>query len=132
MELYSKPSSYQFNHEELNLIREYMNTKRKDYRVKYGFYEKTLKNLPIIFIIDSAVHSPRKSGVENKWKIICDRPIFDIEFEEVIENFGTNKRRFQVWYYRDIETLIEDDKKYELQTPEKFIQECRLKQYCKN
>lgn len=131
MNLYSMPASYKFSKEELQIIREHLTKKRERYFVKYGFYKNTLKNLPIVVIIDQDNNAPRKSGVEVKWEMIAKRPISDLEFEELIENFGTQKRRFICWYYKDIEGLIDDDLKYKIETPEKFIQECLFRKYTK-
>lgn len=131
-ELYSMPASRKFNPIELIVIREELQRERHEYVAKYGFYKKkSSRNAYIVFIIDLAAHSPRKSGVENNWEIICKRPICDIEFEEFVENYGCDTRRFKVWHYRDIEHLIEEDWKYELQTPEVFINECKKRGYTK-
>ena len=128
-ELFSKPTTYKFNKEELDFIK----TKivREHYLIKYAFYRKvSSKKCYVTFIIDSYHCSPRRSGVENNWEIICTRPISDIEFDEIIENFGCNIKRFQVFNYKTIEFLIMEDLKYNIQTPQKFIDECMKRGYC--
>lgn len=125
MNLYCKPHTYKFNDKELKAIRSELKKRRDWYVVKYGFYKKnSKKGAQIAFIIDSYKNSPRKSGVENQWEIFCERELTNIEFEEIVQNFGTNKRRFQVWYYKTIKALIDDDKKYNIDTPKDFVKEC--------
>jgi hypothetical protein len=104
--------------------------KKSDFKIRYGFYRGvSSKGLQIAFVIDSMPNSPRRSGVENKWEIICTREISNIEYDEEIENYGCNVHRFKVFYYRDIGKLIEDDKKYYVTTPENFVKECIRRGY---
>ncbi len=132
MELYSKPASYKFSIEELSFIKKHLKEKRHKYRIRYAFYnKKSFKGKQIAFIIDSN-YNGRKSGVENNWEYFSEREISNIEFQEIVENFGTNKRRFEVWYYKNIEALIEDDKKYNIDTPVEFIKECKKRNYSGN
>jgi hypothetical protein len=128
-ELYAKPPSYKFNKEELKFIEKSLKNERHRYKIKYAFYnKKSGKGKYICFIIDSS-NGNRKSGIENNWEYFAERSISDIEFREVIENYGTNHRRFQVWYYKSIQSLIEDDLKYHIETPIKFVQECIKRGY---
>ena len=101
-----------------------------NYLAKYAFYKKKSgKGLQIEFIIDQMPYSPRRSAAENQWKVICERSLTKYEKFEM----DTNKpnRRFLVWHYEDIDTLIEDDKKYGVETPKKFIEECKKRGYVK-
>ena len=127
-ELYAKPSSYKFNDEELKFIKRF--EKKSDFLIKYGFYRKISNNgCQIAFIIDQAPNSPRRSGVENNWDIFCSRPISTIEYDEMIQNYGMNKKRFLVFYYDNIDYLIYEDLKYNVKTPEDFVKECFNRKY---
>lgn len=129
-ELYSMPANRKFNPLELNVIREELKKERSGYVIKYAFYRKhSSKGAYVAFIIDQSANAVRKSGVENNWEVFSKRPISDIEFEEMVENYGCNIQRFKVWYYRDIEALIQDDLKYNIITPERFVDECRKRGY---
>ena len=130
-ELYSAPTDKPLAQEDVDFLIKYINEyDRKDYCIRYSFYKKDSRyNAYIAFTIDSMAHSPRKSGVENMWEIFCTRPICDIEVEEEAQNWGCGKRRFKTFYYKDIETLIEEDLKYGINTPQKFIDECKKRGY---
>lgn len=131
LELYSKPIKEQFTESELKEIRE-MEPKEK-YKIRYAFYKPdSFKKLFIVFIIDSNCLAYRKSGVEVKWETICRREISELEYVEVLQNFGANNRRFQVWYYKDIEHLIEEDLKYGVTTPKEFVDACIKRGYTMN
>jgi len=121
MELYNKKEP--FTKEEYNFVKKYLTPKRSSYKCYYAFYRKKSK-YPIMFIIDSDYFAPRKSGVMNHWEIICTRDISDIEFEEIIQNFGCNNRRFQSWNYNSPLMVQNEDMKYNVKTPEAFLVEC--------
>lgn len=123
LELWKKPSSYKFNQEELKSIKEHI--RKNSYKAKYAIYKPvSSKDIYIGFFIDSEPYSVRKSGIENNWNFICERDITNIEYQELIANFGTNKRRFIVYQYKYIEQLIMDDNKYNIRTPEIFVEKC--------
>ena len=104
--------------------------KKNHWKVKYAFYNKNSpKNRYVAFIIDSLPNSPRRSGVENNWEIICERELTNFEYEEQIQNWGCNNRRFNVYYYDCIERLQRDDKKYHFETPEKYVKEAKKRGY---
>ena len=129
-ELYGKDRKQQFSPEEKEFLISYIKEKRNEYIGKYCIYNKhSYKNAYVQFTIDQNAHASRRSAVENAYTVICTRPLCDIELEEMAENWGTHTRRFVTWNYRDIESLIEDDLKYDIQTPEKFIAECRKRGY---
>lgn len=117
----SNKKNVRFSLTELNFIKKHH--RRSDYNCMYVIYKKESKH-PIGFVIDSIVNSPRRSGVMNNWDVICTRPISDLEWEEVCQNFGCNNRRFQVWWYNSIESLKYEDSLYSIKTPEVFIEEC--------
>lgn len=128
LDLYSKPKEYKFTPKEIKFIKKHL--PKHSFRVKYALYnKKSSKGLQIAFIIDTMPYQSRKSGVENYWTYICDRPITNIEYDELIENYGMNNRRFKVWYYKHIEMLILEDKKYNVETPADFIKICKDKGY---
>lgn len=120
-----------FTKEEKEVVREFL--RRDKFVIKYGIYtKKSNKNCYISFIIDSNRNQQRRTLAYNNFKIICQREISDLEFEEQVENFGCNPRILEVFYYRDIETLIKEDLKYNINTPEKFVKECKSLGYTKN
>jgi len=122
LELGSK--SEEFSKEEIRFIKSKI--PKQKYNIRYSIYNKTSsKNLYIAFVIDTMRNSVRRSGVENSWTTICERDLTNIEYDEMIKNFGTNNRRFKVYYYRHIEHLILEDKKYNIDTPEEFILKCK-------
>lgn len=128
IKLWSKPISYKFTEREIAFIKKH--NPKHQYKVKYAFYnKKSSKGLYLAFIIDSAAHSPRRSGIENYWTYIAERPLTNIEYQEMIENFGSNNRRFLVFYYRDIEYLMLEDKKYNVETPEEYVKLAKAKGY---
>lgn len=125
-DLYGRDRKQQFNKEEIQFLINYINEHKQDYIAKYCIYIKhSFKNAYIQFTIDQMACSPRRSAVENAYRVICTRPLCDIEIEELAANWGCHTRRFITWNYRDIECLIEEDLKYEIKTPKKFIDECR-------
>lgn len=72
----------------------------------------------------------RRTGVENNWEYIETRDITDLEIEEYINfYFRPAFKRFLVFYYRDIERLILDDKKLKAVTPPLFVKICQDKGY---
>lgn len=132
MDLHDKPRSEKFTEEELGIIRDHLGKDRNKYVCKYAFYNKpSSKKLHIAFIIDT-MHGSRRSGIENNWDYHVSRPISDLEFEEVVQNFGCNLRRFIVYYYRDVEHIIKEDQLYDVETPQKFIDECKRRGYSGN
>ena len=131
LDLYGKPASYKFSDKELKFIKS--RVPKYSMKVKYCIYRmKSEHNTYIGFIIDQDPGAWRKSAYMNQWEIIAERPLTGIEYNEVIQNFGTHHRRFIVWKYRIIEELIHEDDKYNVKTPEKFIQTCRERGYFGN
>lgn len=129
--LYCKPAKEQFTEEEVKFLKRHL--PKSKWRIKYAFYNKySSKGCYITFIIDGEPNAVRRSGVENYWTIICERPLSNIEYDEVIRNFGTNHRRFKVWYYDCIEALIQEDKKYYVETPKEFVKQAKEKGYSKS
>lgn len=127
MELYSKPASYIFNEEEKSLIRKKL--QKNSFVVRYAFQKREGSKFgPVTFIIDSMPNT-RRSAIENHWEYHSERPLSNIEYEEQVSNFGTCHRRFQVWTYDNIEQLINEDKKYNVKTPKKFVDECKNRGY---
>jgi len=101
--------------------------------IKYAlFRQHSPQGKYVCFIIDTMPNQERKGGIQNLWDIIDTRPICNTEYEELIENLGCNNRRYEVWYYKAIEQLIEADKRYDIDTPEIFIKACKDKicSYC--
>jgi hypothetical protein len=116
-----------FTKDEIKFIKSKVS--KHQFIIKYGFYKRESKSgCQIAFIIDS-MNGSRKSGAENNWEIICERELSNDEYIEQIENYGCNRRRFQVFYYRDIGYLIHEDLKYNIETPEAFVKECVKRGY---
>lgn len=105
--------------------------KKKNYVVKYGFYNKeSAMKKQIAVVFDLMPNLGRRTGVENNWEIISTRKITDKEIEEYIIHYFKNAyKRFLVFYYKNVDRLIYDDKKLGAVTPDNFIDKCRKKGY---
>ena len=124
LELYDKPANYKFSDIEIEFIKKHCPIYK--FKAKYAIYKKkSKKGKQIGFFIDQIPCQHRKSGVENHWEFITERKLTKLEYEEMIHNFGTNTRRFIVWMYDNIESLIQDDLKCNIDTPQEFIDECK-------
>lgn len=131
LDLYSKPASYKFSDRELKFIKRH--EPKHKFLIRYCFYRgKSKDNLYIGFVIDMIPNGPMNKGYSNKLECFCTRKISDIEYQEAIENFGTWNRRFRIWWYRDIEQLQLEDQKYNIETPEEFVNECIKRGYYGN
>lgn len=123
-ELWSKPVEYQFTEDEVKFLK--TQWKKSSMIGRYAIYKKpSHKKLYLAFFIDLMPSSPRRSGVENMWDFREERPLTNIEYDEVIRNYGRNNRRFITWSYRTIENLQVEDRKYNIETPERFVKHCR-------
>jgi len=123
LDLYSKPPSYKFNKEEIELIKEHM--PKTKYTIKYCIWKQHRMNGKYILFVIENCSSTRKSAFEHSIEVICTREITDIEYQEEIENMGCNNRRFEAWSYATIDQLIEADKRYQVKTPQIFIDRCK-------
>lgn len=124
LELYSKPTTHIFSEEEIAFIKS--RVRRSSMNVKYCLYKKhSPKGVYIGFFIDLIPFSHRKSGIFNNWEVVVERSLSEFEYHEVIQNLGCNHRRFIVYMYRDIEALIIEDKKYNVETPKIFVEQCK-------
>lgn len=128
-DLWEKDMSEDFTDQERSYITKYL--KKKNYLVKYGFYTKvSLKGKQIAVIFDFEPYKDRKSGSENNWEVICQRPITDAEIDEFITfYFRPSFKRFLVFYYKDLEKLLLDDRKLQVETPYEFINMCEKRGY---
>lgn len=128
LDLYCKASNEKFNNEEIEFIKK--NVPKNSFSTKYALYKKkSYKNAYIAFIIDREPNARRRSGVENHYEFICSRPLSEMEYEDEINNYGTNNRRFTMWYYSGIEALIDSDKQMGAETPKEFIERCKREGY---
>jgi hypothetical protein len=127
MMLWNKKEEFSF--EEFKFLKSYI--KRQNFKVSYGFYNKeSSKKMQIALIIDLIPNQLRRTGVENNWEVVTTRSITDKEIEEFINHYFTNSyKRFLVFYYKNIDRLIYDDKRLDAVTPETFIEQCRNKGY---
>jgi hypothetical protein len=122
-ELYALPTKHQYTDEELQFIMD--NLGKKKFRIKYAiFRQHSHKGLYISFIIDRMPYATRRTVAYNSYEVICEREISDKEYIEECQNFGCGSRTLHVYYYKNIELLIEEDKLYNVDTPQKFIDEC--------
>lgn len=119
----------EFSLEEIKFLKSYI--KRQNFKVSYGFYNKeSSKKMQIALIIDLIPNQLRRTGVENNWEVVTTRSITDKEIEEFINHYFRNSyKRFLVFYYKNIDRLIYDDKRLDAVTPESFIDQCRNKGY---
>ncbi|WP_291960133.1 hypothetical protein [Maribacter sp.] len=123
-ELWHKPANEKFTPEEINIIKKYI--PKSKYRARYAIYKPvSKKDLYIGFFLDSNPNATRRSGVENHWDFLYEREITNIEYQEIIENYGCNNRRFHAYYHRHIEHLVNEDLKYNVTTPPGFVKECK-------
>lgn len=104
--------------------------KKSKYRALYAIYKKdSPKGCQLAWILDSDPFQQRKSGYLVQYEVICMREINNKEYDEIIENWGCNNRRFHEYIYENVDQMIYEDEKYGLKTPEKFIEECRRRGY---
>jgi hypothetical protein len=127
LELWNKPEEY--STDEISILKKYI--KSKNYKVKYGFYNKeSSMGKQVAFIIDTIPNMGRRTGSENNWTIISERNMTSKEIEEYIMHyFRSEYKRFLVFYYKNIDKLIYDDQRLEAETPTDFIEQCRIKGY---
>ena len=121
LELFSKPITHKFSKEEKDIIRS--SFKKSDVLIKYGIIRKPVTLPPIAFLIDFMPYSDKVSFVERQLDIISKRKISDLEYEELVSNYGM-RRRFKIWNYYAIEFLQEEDNLYGVETPQIMIDEC--------
>ena len=113
-----------FNFDEFSFLKKKLS--KKNWKISYAiFKQKSFNNTYVTFIIDYFPSSGRRSAAQNSWLIISQRSPNKLEFEELINNYGTQHRRFKVWYYSNIEQLMQDDLKYGIHTPKDFIDKCK-------
>ncbi len=123
LDLYSKPVSYQFSTEETEEIKKHF--KKSDIRVKYCIYNKHSKRGTYIGVLfDLIPLAPRRSAYMNYWKVMAERPCSELEYEELVANFGCNRRRFIVYPYKTIDFLQKEDALYQVKTPSVFVKKC--------
>ena len=119
--LYEASKETPLQDDDVRFLMQHLN--KNKYSVKYAIYKKhSSKDCYLGVIIDSETHCPRRSGYLNVWEIISTRNLTTVEWKEVCQNYGCNNRRFQLWLYKDIEFLAEEDKLYHVDTPKEFIQ----------
>lgn len=123
-DLSSRPFSEQFTDEEINFILEH--SRIKEGLVKYCIWKQHRHNgCYIFFAMDFMPFRVRKSGIDNSLEVVSTRKLTELEKLEQAQNYGTNSRIIEGYNYRDIENLIDEDLKYDVQTPEKFIKHCK-------
>lgn len=80
-------------HEDHQFIKKHIN--KNSYRALYAIYKKdSPKGCQLAWILDSDPFQQRKSGYLVQYEVIAMREINNIEYDEIIENWGCNNRRF--------------------------------------
>ncbi|WP_141878664.1 hypothetical protein [Gramella sp. Hel_I_59] len=131
MKLATKPMSYQFSEAEKDFIKSQVPIGR--FRIIYAIYKPhSSKGKYVCLIVDQMHEAVRKSGAENRYIKICDRPLTASEYDWEIKNYGSYNRRFVGYYFKTIEDLKEMDDYHSAVTPQKFIDECTKRGYFKN
>jgi hypothetical protein len=126
----SEVKGRRFTEEEKNFIKKKI--PKKKYKIKYCIWKQVRKNdMYILFVIDYFSERGRPSAVDKAIEVIATRELSDIEYEEEIENFGCCNRIMKTYNYKDVDYLIYEDKKVGVDTPQKFINECRKRGYTK-
>ena len=119
-----KPMDYKFTDDEIKFI--LMNSDIQNAKAKYFIWKQERHNKKYIgFMLDFMPFRVRKTGVDNSTDIICTRDLCKLEKLEEAQNYGCRNRIMHNWNYKDVEALIEDDLKYGIQTPQKFIDHCK-------
>lgn len=128
-ELWNKPNNIDFTEEEISFLKEYI--KNQSYRVKYGFYsKKSSQGKQISVIFDLMPKLVRKSGASNNWEILYERELSDLEIMEyILFYFRSSYKRFIVFYYSNVERLVQDEIRLGVDTPLRFISECNRRGY---
>jgi hypothetical protein len=127
-EYFGIPASVQLSDAHIRNIKKTITKSR--FKAYYAIYKKdSPKGLKLAFIIDSSPYVMRRSGYLVQYEIICERPLSNIEYNEQIENWGTNNRRFTEWLYKNVDQMVHEDAKYHVETPQQFIDECRRRGY---
>lgn len=129
-QLWNKYDDY--SSDEIKFLTNYI--KSQNIKVSCGFYNKvSSKKMQIAVIFDLIPSQMRRTGVENNWEIVSTRKITDKEIQEFITHYFKNSfKRFLVFYYKNVDRLIHDDKRLDAITPEVFIDQCRKNGYSGN
>jgi hypothetical protein len=131
-----EPLIYQLWDNQENLTEEqiqlvFKELKSKKIKVKYCFYQKeSTQNKQLAVVYDLIPNQSRRTGVENNWEVISTRLISDSELIDYVKNyFQSSYKRFLVFYYENIDKIIYLDKKFNVNTPESFIDESLKRGY---
>ena len=125
-ELSSKPVSYKYSTSEIDFILKHSNIKKCV--AKYFIWKQKRHNgLYVGFMIDQMPNRVRKTAVDNSTDVICERKLCKIELLELAQNYGRNSRIVTIYNYDSVESLIPEDLKYNIDTPEEFRKACRIR-----
>jgi hypothetical protein len=131
-----EPLLYQLWDSQENLTEEqiqlvFKELKSKKIKVKYCFYQKeSAQNKQLAVVYDLIPNQSRRTGVENNWEVISTRLISDSELLDYVKNyFQSSHKRFLVFYYENIDKIIYLDKKFNVNTPESFVDESLKRGY---
>lgn len=98
------------------------NLKKSDKRIIYFIWNQKRHNEKYYgILIDTDCKSDRKSAVWKAIKIIAERDLCDIEFEEIVDDYGCNNRRYEAFNYSTIDELVEGDSRYGITTDKEIV-----------
>jgi alpha-D-ribose 1-methylphosphonate 5-phosphate C-P lyase len=89
--------------------------------------QKRHNGLYVGFMIDQMPNRVRKTAVDNSTDVICERKLCKMELLELAQNYGRNSRIVTIYNYDSVESLILEDLKYNIDTPEEFKKACRIR-----
>jgi len=125
--LYAKPSSYDFSPEELNFIKEH--NPIDSFVLRYSVYKSKSE---VDVYIGVFVDSIRKGNFVDRsklWQVVCERSLSQKEYDYIIKRFRGYNKGFEAWYYQNIEALIQNELRFNIRTPGKFIDFCKKMGY---
>jgi hypothetical protein len=119
----------QLTDEEKQFLR--TNYPRKAFRIKYVIWnQKRTNGLYLSVFEERLTKRIRKTEVDNSVEVIASRIPSEIEYDEIISNFGCCSRLITAYHYETIEDVIlEDKREYNINTPKEFIDECKKRGY---
>lgn len=128
-DLYARPSSEEFNKEELSFIKNHLNTSR--WSIIYClFTQNSVQNKYVGFFVDYMSNNPRgRKPIHYSMDVIARRELNKKELEWEFENYGTRNRRFHGWWISSILWVQQMDAVYGIETPKEFVDICNKKGY---
>ena len=125
LKLGSLPKTHKFSIEELRYIKKHHNSSR--WVIHYVVYtQKTIHNKYIGLCVDYMGNNPRNRKPKHySMEVICSRELNAKEKMWEYENYGCQNRRFKVYWEHYVESIIQMDAFYGIETPQKFVDHCK-------